>query len=253
MIEDATPPLEFRSYETANLSAWRNDLEEANFLEVAKAVSQALDVSGRPQPSLSDRPRETAVMDEGPPRPARKRKAYAIGGTIVTAPLVLLVVLIGLNKKSAINRTRSPSSTSALASASVATAPSDPLPKLTYGTWTLHNAFDDEGANWSNSVIRFTSQEEAPDGLVLRGMLTWRLDNVLMGTEEFTGRYVARNRQVILDGSSVKDVVHPGPVRLAVGSYSAVVSSDERTLVDGRWGVTAEHEPGLPGRWEALR
>ncbi len=74
------------------------------------------------------------------------------------------------------------------------------LPSLAYGTWTLRNARDEQGKIWSNSVLQFTSQDEAPDGLLLRGRFTWRLDNVLMGTEEFTGHYVERTRQVILEG-----------------------------------------------------
>ncbi len=75
------------------------------------------------------------------------------------------------------------------------------LPGLSYGTWTLRNARDEEGKDWSNSVLQFTSQEETADGLTLRGRFTWRLDNVLMGTEEVSGRYVERTRQIILEGS----------------------------------------------------
>lgn len=127
------------------------------------------------------------------------------------------------------------------------------LPSLSYGTWTLRNARDDDGKSWSNSVLQFTSQEESPDGLILRGRFTWRLDNVLLGTEEITGRYVARTRQVILEGTSVTDAAHEGPARLAVGSYSAILGDDERSLTQGRWGSTAQHLPGLPGEWEAIR
>jgi len=127
------------------------------------------------------------------------------------------------------------------------------LPGLTYGTWTLRNARDEEGKNWSNSVLQFTSQEETPDGLALRGRFTWRLDNTLIGSEEVAGRYVERTRQVILEGSAVADVPHAGPERLAVGSYAAVVAPDERALLQGRWGSTAQNEPGFAGEWEAVR
>ena len=113
--------------------------------------------------------------------------------------------------------------------------PSRVLPHLSYGTWTLRNATDDEGKNWNNSTVRFTSQEETPDGLFLRGEFTWRLDSNLIGTEEFTGRYVDANRQVIFEGQAVQPTSPSEANRLAVGSYSAVVSADERTLVDGRW------------------
>jgi hypothetical protein len=133
-------------------------------------------------------------------------------------------------------------------------APARGLPTLSYGTWTLRNARDEEGKNWSNSVLQFTSQEETPDGLNLRGRFTWRLNNVLMGTEEISGRYVERTRQVILEGSTVTDAPHEGSERLlAVGSYSAVLSADERTLVQGRWGSTAQNEPGVNGEWDAVR
>ena len=129
-----------------------------------------------------------------------------------------------------------------------ATALARRLPSLAYGTWTLRNARDEQRKQWDNSVLRFTSQEETADGLLLRGRFTWRLDNELIGNEEFTGRYVERSRQIILDGQRVTD-----PVRLAVGSYSAILADDERTLVQGRWGSTADNEPGSAGEWEAVR
>lgn len=133
------------------------------------------------------------------------------------------------------------------------TSASRALPSLSYGTWTLRNARDEEGKNWSNSVLQFTSQEEAPDGLILHGRFTWRLNNVLMGTEEISGRYVERTRQVILEGSSVTDADYAGRERLALGSYSAVLAADERSLLQGRWGSTAQNEPGYAGDWEAVR
>jgi len=111
------------------------------------------------------------------------------------------------------------------------------LPSLSYGTWTLRNAVDEGGKDWSNSVLQFTSQEETSDGLVLRGTFTWRLDNKLIGTEQVTGRYVERTRHVILEGSAVEHTDPQSDVRLAVGSYSAVVAGDERSLADGRWGL----------------
>jgi hypothetical protein len=122
------------------------------------------------------------------------------------------------------------------------------LPSLAYGTWTLRNARDDQEKRWDNSVLQFTTQQETADGLLVRGRFTWRLDNQMIGSEEFTGRYVERSRQIILEGERVTD-----PDRLAVGSYSAVLAPDERTLVQGRWGSTAQHEPGHAGEWEAVR
>src|SRR5205814_1658091 len=92
--------------------------------------------------------------------------------------------------------------------------------------------------NWSDSVLQITAQEEAPDGLRVRGRFTWRLDAVLIGTEEVSGRYIERTRLLILEGSKVEDVKHGSKVRLAVGSYSAVLAPDERSLVNGHWGST---------------
>ena len=122
------------------------------------------------------------------------------------------------------------------------------LPSLAYGTWTLRNARDEQRKRWDNSVLQFSKQEETADGLLLHGRFTWRLDNQLLGTEEVTGRYVERSRQIILEGDRVSD-----PVHLAVGSYSAILAPDERTLVEGRWGSTAQNEPGFAGEWEAVR
>lgn len=127
------------------------------------------------------------------------------------------------------------------------------LPAFTYGSWTLRNSRDEEGRAWNNSVLQFTEQDASRDGLLLRGRFTWRHNNVLVGTEEFSGRYVERTRQVILEGTRVTDAAHPGPEHLAIGSYSAVLDQDERALVRGRWGVTAQGQPGYVGEWEAVR
>jgi hypothetical protein len=124
-------------------------------------------------------------------------------------------------------------------------------PNLTYGTWTLENAIDEDGQNFSDSTLNFTSQQDAPDGLALKGRFTWRLNDKLIGTEEFIGHYLDSNRQVIFEGMSV--VVLDKAHELTPSSYSAVLSLDERTLIDGHWGVTAKDEPGFKGKWEARR
>jgi hypothetical protein len=128
------------------------------------------------------------------------------------------------------------------------TAPRPTMPHLAYGSWTLRNAID-EGGDWSNSVLKFSSQQRAPEGLLLRGKFTWRLHNELVGTEEVAGFYIAATRQITLEGESVSE-----PIQLAVGSYSAYLSADERELSDGRWGSTAQtRDAGFPGCWEASR
>ena len=63
------------------------------------------------------------------------------------------------------------------------------LPHLSFGTWTLQNAIDNDGNNWSDSTLKFTSQEATSDGLNVKGEFTWRLDGVSVGTEDFAGNY----------------------------------------------------------------
>jgi hypothetical protein len=127
------------------------------------------------------------------------------------------------------------------------------LPRLSLGTWTLRGAVDEGGKNWSDSVLQFTAQEETAEGLTLRGTFTWRLDAQLVGTEEVEGHYVERTREVFLEGLSIQNAAPGSEARLAIGSYSAVLAPDGRALVDGRWGSTARNEPGVAGRWEAVR
>lgn len=137
------------------------------------------------------------------------------------------------------------------AAASAASRPpsSAAMPTFLYGGWVLRNAIDDEGNNWSNSVLKFSSQQPAPEGLALRGTFTWRLNDMLVGTEEVTGIYIAATREVILEGEEVS-----APERLAVVSYYALLAPNGRELIEGRWGSTAKlREAGAPGRWEASR
>src|ERR1041384_6079322 len=104
-------------------------------------------------------------------------------------------------------------------------------PNLTYGTWTLVSAIDEEGNNFSDSTLNFASQQEAPDGLILRGSFSWRLNDKPIGTEDFTGHYLDANRQVIFEGYRV--LVTDKSHELTPSSFSAVLSPDGRTLVDG--------------------
>jgi|KBSSwiStaDraftv2_1062776.scaffolds.fasta_scaffold18932_4 hypothetical protein len=130
--------------------------------------------------------------------------------------------------------------------------PAMSLPNLGFGTWTLRNA-NDGVVDWSNSVLKFTQQEPTPEGLALKGSFTWRSNGVLIGTETVSGYYVARTRTIFMEGDSVVDVPNDLNQRLAVGSYSVILSDDERRLVEGTWGSTATNEPGMPGSWEATR
>ena len=110
---------------------------------------------------------------------------------------------------------------------------------------------DKAGKDWSNSALLFTFQETTEDGLRLRGTFTWRLDNAVMGTEDVTGQYEGKTRRIILVGNAVREIPHVGVERLGVGSYSAVLSSGDRALVEGRW--SSSQPDGILGRWEAGR
>ena len=127
------------------------------------------------------------------------------------------------------------------------------VPQLTTGVWTLRNAIDEGGQNFSHSVIEFTAQDWTADGLTVKGLITWRRDDQTIGTETFTGRYIAANRQLFFEGDTIT-LEDPGARDvLTAGSYSAVLSSDERSLLAGRWGATASALPGVDGTWEAHR
>lgn len=113
---------------------------------------------------------------------------------------------------------------SSVAPPTAAPQASPALPYLAFGSWTLRNAVDEVGLDWSNSVLKFSSQEPVPVGLQLRGTFTWRLNNELIGTEEVSGYYIAATRQITLEGERVT-----APERLAVR-----VSVGERARVE-RW------------------
>ena len=135
-----------------------------------------------------------------------------------------------------------------------AQAPTAPArPNLAVGTWTLHDAVDRDGDDWSDSTLKFTSQEETPDGLALKGTFTWRAKGRLLGTENVSGQYLFTGREVILEGQSASTTDPSAGYRLAVGSYSAVLADDERSLLNGHWGSTMTNEAATQGKWEATR
>ena len=259
MMETVVPPLEFRSFQTADLSAWRGELDHENFVELIEAVRATVQknppTQRRNADSTVERPRgsETKGLISVDAKPARRRLYYGAAATLAAA------LLTGLAWRGGAFKTTSHPSVPALSQqAPVSTGTPAPtahaLPHLAYGTWTLSKAIDDQGNDWSNSALEFTHQEETPDGLLLRGRFTWRLANELAGTEEFQGNYVDATRQVFFNGTRVTDMPHSGPRILAIGSYSAVVSTDERTLINGRWGVSGLKDvAGVAGRWEAFR
>jgi hypothetical protein len=155
--------------------------------------------------------------------------ASLIGGLCAVAAAVVPPLLT--------HRTETPTPI-AVTSAAPATTPQPPAlksgkPNLTYGSWTLHGSQDDEGTQFDNSVVKFTSQQEVPDGLQLVGYFEWR-DN---------GRYVGRGQYV----------EQPPEGTLAIGAFSAVLSADGRNLTSGTWGTSAGNRDGVPGQWQARR
>jgi hypothetical protein len=125
------------------------------------------------------------------------------------------------------------------------------LPHFDYGVWTVYGAIDDSKKNiFDDSVLKFSSQSETADGLQLAGTFTWRLDGVVLGTENFTGHYVTANRRLFLEGVSLSLAKRDSP--LVLGSYSATLSADENSLTDGHLGSTAQN-PNVPGQWRATR
>jgi hypothetical protein len=166
--------------------------------------------------------------------------------TVLVAALPVLINHMG-------DRSGHPAKTEVAGSQASAAAASSSLPTLTYGTWTLHKAMDAEGKSWNNSTLKFTSQEEMPDGLLLTGFFEWRLDNELIGREDFSGRYLAADRQIILESIGTKQADTLTERVLAAGSYSAKVSLDNRKLLEGTWGSSAGQLPGYSGQWEATR
>ena len=121
--------------------------------------------------------------------------------------------------------------------------------------WTLSGVFADSKKDMlKGSTLKFTSQSETSDGLLLEGAFSWRFNGVLLGTEVVKGHYLAASRGIFLEGVTIQEQNHPGIPRgsLVLGSYSAVLSEDGRALVNGRNGSTAASD-NVPMRWEAER
>lgn len=131
------------------------------------------------------------------------------------------------------------------------------IPQFTYGVWTLHDAIDGQNGNWSNSTLKINMQNQAPDGLLLEGVFEWKFYDVTVGVENVSGRYLTANRQVILEGRHITQYARSDrnlPWHdLTAGSYSAVLSEDGRSLINGTWGSVPSAPAGSPGHWWATR
>jgi hypothetical protein len=128
-------------------------------------------------------------------------------------------------------------------------APERPKINLTYGVWTIVNSIDDQGTDWSKSILKFTSQNETPHGLELEGFFEWRNDITVVGREYFIAHFEEASRQLYIEGQRTESPEN----RLAVGSFSARLSEDGRQLLEGTWGDTPGNLSGVPGTWEARR
>ena len=112
--------------------------------------------------------------------------------------------------------------------------------------WTLHDAIEDAGYDWSGSTLTFTSQVESKDGLVLRGKFEWIHRGTLMGTEDVEGTYDRSTRKLFLAGDLLTRAKNGRTVK---ATYTAVLSEDALVLRDGAFGG----EGAEPGRWQATR
>ncbi|MEP6748537.1 MAG: hypothetical protein ABJB86_12470 [Bacteroidota bacterium] len=127
-------------------------------------------------------------------------------------------------------------------------------PNFTNGIWVLHNAIDINNGNWSNSTLKFTSQKDTAGGLILAGSFAWSDKSVLMGTENFGGSYLDKNRTIKLTGLNFTNVTKAGKDGLTLGTYSAVLSQDENKLSQGTFGSADGRQIAkLLGRWNASR
>lgn len=133
-------------------------------------------------------------------------------------------------------------------------APAAAHADLTRGTWTLIKAVDDSGTDWSNSTLKFTAEDKSKDGFRVAGYFEWRLQDMLVGKEQFSGYYDPAQSEIIFEGTSIAQEGNYTAATLGKGSYSARLSPDGLTLSDGRWATVA----GVPlanvrGHWEATR
>lgn len=173
--------------------------------------------------------------------------------TILVAAIPLAIELVK-EEKEPVALPPQGSVPAAVVAAPAQAAPAPPaqaeIPQLTFGTWTLKDAVDEQQTDWTNSTLKITSQTPEASGLALTGVFEWRIGYRLYGVEQATGHYVASTRQLILEGVAM-DL--RGDRRLGVGSYSAVLSLDGRSLTNGRWGAVSGGTTSVAGTWRAER
>lgn len=201
-------------------------------------------------------------MDDASQSTPRRKRSWRIPSTVTASLIggvcaVLAATLPHLVAPSSDAPKPAPSQSQVAASAPTiapAYAPlnqpiATPLPNLTLGAFTLHDSRDAEGFDFADSTLKFTSQQETKDGLMLSGFFEWRGPTAVLGRENFVAFYVAATRQLFIEGKSVENQVG----QLGVGSFSAILTADGRALVDGTWGSTPGQQTGVRGTWNARR
>ncbi len=185
-------------------------------------------------------------MDDTAKTPRRATRWWRAPSATITASLIggVCAVLAATLPPLLTRHSQTPASQQPPATAAMVA-----VPNLTLGAWTLHDAVDDEGSDFADSTLKFTSQEPSQEGALLTGFFEWRNQSRLLGRENFVARYVAETRQLFIEGKVVENVEG----NLGVGSFSAVLTADGRKLTDGTWGSTPGNLPGIPGSWQARR
>lgn len=176
---------------------------------------------------------------------------------LVTLVVAIIPLVIELLKRDGEPSVALPPQGQAAAAMASATPPGSPaataaseIPQLTYGTWTLREAKDEGGTDWTNSTLRILTQTPEPGGLALQGVFEWRIGYSLYGVEQVAGHYLSSGRQLILEGVAIE---LRADRQLGVGSYSAVLSPDARSLISGRWGAVGGVSTSIAGTWRADR
>lgn len=137
-------PLEFSSFETQDLSAWRGEPENDEFLELAETVRKMVSQDRR-EPAAPTRPEQPPAIGGQLTRPGKRRLQHML--TAIFAALVLIggAAITVVSWKTAPASPPSKQAQQAPKPNVTPTALSPVLPHLAYGTWTLRNAVDEQG------------------------------------------------------------------------------------------------------------
>lgn len=122
------------------------------------------------------------------------------------------------------------------------TAPVDV--NLMAGNWTLTSR-DNAGTSWSGTVLSFTEQLERDGYADVKGSFNFLRNGSPSGREDFTGKFYADGRLVLLGY-----YVTPG-YGLVTGDYLAYLNVEGNQFLNGSW--VGAGNGGIPGTWTASR